>query len=299
MSLKGKQLFLCFYLLLLLFKNDMMGQVMSNYIRLEGEVLEKKASFNMEEIKVRWKKSALENCSGVPCVTPPTGPPPPPPFTCGTSTVSDIDNNSYPTVLIGTQCWMKENLKVSRYNDGTLIPLDISGGIVGNNTGSGPVTWPVTSGARTVYEHNMDSLPVYGYLYNWYAAKGVAIPLSTDYKNICPDGWHIPTQSEWTTLSNDLGTDAGGKLKSTSTRWISQSAGANNSSGFSALPAGGREQDGEFVEIRNRTYFWSTTPNTTGIPDYAFLLRLRNTNDNAVINDTFMKFGASLRCLKN
>jgi uncharacterized protein (TIGR02145 family) len=88
-------------------------------------------------------------------------------------------------------------------------------------------------------------------------------------------------------------------LKSTSTCWISQSAGANISSSFSALPAGGREQDGEFVVIRNWTYFWGATPNTTGSPDFAFLLRWRNTNDNAVINDTFMRFGASLRCLKN
>ena len=83
--------------------------------------INRNASFNLEEIKVRWKKAALENCPGVPCVVTPA-----PSFTCGTSTISDVDNNVYETVSFGNQCWTKQNLKVSKYNDMTAIPLDAS-----------------------------------------------------------------------------------------------------------------------------------------------------------------------------
>jgi hypothetical protein len=122
----------------------------------------------LEEIKVRWKKAALENCPGVPCVI---IPPPPPPFiTCGTSTVPDIDGNSYTTVLIGTQCWTASNLKVTKYNDGSAIPL--------NNTytsGTVSTVWQgLTTGAYTIYGNESSTsanATNFGYLYNWYAVN--------------------------------------------------------------------------------------------------------------------------------
>ena len=104
----------------------------------------------------------------------------------GLATVTDVDNNVYNTVLIGTQCWMASNLRVTKYNDGYLIPLDNSGG----STGDVSTTWTArTSGARTVYAHNATNLATYGYLYNWYAA--------IDTREICPAGWHVPSNAEW------------------------------------------------------------------------------------------------------
>ena len=166
------------------------GQVEKQSLPNIEEISNRRSSFNLDEIKVRWKKAALENCTGVPCTTGPgTGS-----FTCGTSTVADIDGNTYNTVFIGTQCWTKENLKVTKYNDGTLIPLDASGTSTGSGTGN---TWSgLTTGARTVYEHNNTYLTTYGYMYNRYAA--------TDPRKLCPIGWHVSTDAEWTTMIQTL-----------------------------------------------------------------------------------------------
>ncbi|MFN6072835.1 MAG: fibrobacter succinogenes major paralogous domain-containing protein, partial [Bacteroidota bacterium] len=168
---------------------------------------------------------------------------------CGT-TISDIDGNSYNTVLIGAQCWTKENLRVRRYNstnpdlNGRSILFDASGG-----SGGASDTWKnLTIGAHTIYANDSTTTPSnrtkYGYLYNWYAAKGIYTTgniASTDTLNICPSGWHVPTDAEWTTLTTELGGEsvAGGKMKSIGTAyWNSPNTGATNESGFSALPGG-------------------------------------------------------------
>jgi len=158
-----------------------------------------------------------------------------PAFTCGTSTTTYVDGNNYNIVLIGTQCWMKENLKVTKYNNNDSIP---------DSTNS---TWGTAAiGARTEYVASGVSgyVGTYGYLYNWYAVN--------DSRKLCPSGWHVPSDSEWTYLSSYLGGQsvAGGKMKSTGTTyWNSQSSGTTNSSGFSALPGGYRDSNGSFGDI--------------------------------------------------
>ena len=117
-----------------------------------------KASIYLEEIKVRWKKASLESCPLLPCIVNP-----PPAFTCGTSTISDIDGNKYNTVLIGKQCWTKENLKVSRYNNGDLISLDSTRGCTGTSASWNGLTFR----ARSIYGNDLNNLINYGYLYNW------------------------------------------------------------------------------------------------------------------------------------
>jgi uncharacterized protein (TIGR02145 family) len=222
--------------------------------------------------------------------------------TCGSvSSVSDIDGNSYNTVSIGDQCWTKENLRVRRYNDSTEIKFDNSGEKAGNLSGQ---TWGgLTYGAYTLYEYDSTAIPskltTFGYLYNWYAAKGIATSGSTVYKNICPTGWHVPTDSSWTTLTTYLGGEslAGGKMKSTGfDYWNTPNTDATNVSGFSALPGGIRYYDGSFYSIVNNAIFWSATEGDTYFAWYR-ILSLSNGGVNR--GDSYKSFGASVRCLKD
>jgi uncharacterized protein (TIGR02145 family) len=286
------------------------GNPVNNGMNEPGNVeIKRKTSFNLEEIKVRWKKAALENCPGVPCIISP----PPPSFTCGTSTVSDVDGNAYATVSIGTQCWTVTNLKVTTYNDGTTIPL--------NNTytsGTVSTVWQgLTTGAYTIYGNESSTganATNYGFLYNWYAAKGVSTSGSTTYKNICPTGWHVPTDSDWNKLVKfiDSGADtsstsltqspnAGGKLKSTSTLWNTEtppSPGTDNF-GFTGLPGGIRSNVGSFNLIRGSAFFWSATES-----DFlnAYTRYLDSYDGGAYRNSPSSikkSVGASVRCLKD
>ena len=220
---------------------------------------------------------------------------------CGT-TLSDIDGNSYNTVLIGAQCWTKENLRVRRYNNGRSILFDASGGSGGSST-----TWQnLTIGAHTIYANDSTTTPSnrtkYGYLYNWYAAKGIYTTgniASTDTLNICPSGWHVPTDAEWTTLTTELGGEsvAGGKMKSIGTAyWNSPNTDATNSSGFSALPGGYRYYNGSFDNISIYAFFWSATENDN---NYAWYRILFDINGNVNRYNFFKTFGASVRCLRD
>jgi uncharacterized protein (TIGR02145 family) len=225
---------------------------------------------------------------------------------CG-APISDIDGNVYNTVLIGAQCWTKENLRVRRYNNGTAIPFDTTGGSGGSSS-----TWQyLTIGAHTIYAHDSmtttpSNLTKYGYLYNWYAAKGIYTTgtiTSTDTLNICPSGWHVPTDADWTALTDELGgvSVAGGKMKSVGTSyWNSPNFGATNESGFSALPGGFRGYDGSFNGIRFSAFFWSATESGDGnawfrslTDDYSDVYR------NGSIYFDGKSSGASVRCLRD
>jgi len=158
--------------------------------------------------------------------------------------VYDIDGNGYNTVQIGTQTWLKQNLKTTHYRNGDVIP------IVTDNT-----AWSnLTTGAYCNYNNDANYATTYGHLYNWYTVN--------DSSNLCPTGWHVPIDGEWTTLTDYLGGEsiAGGKLKETGlNHWNSPNTGATNETGFTALPSGYRYEGGAYGYVGDQSYWWSST----------------------------------------
>jgi uncharacterized protein (TIGR02145 family) len=200
--------------------------------------------------------------------------------------IADIDGNLYNIVTIGTQVWLKENLKVTKYQDGTIIP-----NVSDNTAWSG-----LSNGAYCWYNNNSATYKdSYGALYNWYT-------LSTGI--LCPDGWHAPTDAEWhqliffldpaALLSNPESLIAGNKLKeSGTTHWQSTNSGATNESGFTALPGGSRDINGAFSRIGTSGFWWGSDNSTAWYRDldynYAGVIRVSPNNKN----------GFSVRCIKN
>jgi uncharacterized protein (TIGR02145 family) len=197
-------------------------------------------------------------------------------FTCGTSTVT-YDGHNYTTVLIGSQCWFQENLRNDSYNDGTSI--------AGNLNNSAWTT--TTSGAQAIYGgDSLNNYAVYGRLYNGYAVNT---------GKLCPTGWHVPTDTEWDDLETYLG--GGGaavKLKVSSTHTPAWNG--NNSSGFTALPGGGRNQGtGLYTLITDRGNWWSSTSSPTGNWN-----RYWSTSNSTPIRfDATLRFGFSVRCIQD
>jgi uncharacterized protein (TIGR02145 family) len=194
----------------------------------------------------------------------------------------DGDGNEYDTVVIGTQVWLDENLKTTKYRDGRPIQL------ITENT-----QWAQTTLAAYCWLNNYQGLKEsYGALYNWNAAK-------LDF--ICPDGYHIPTIDEWNILINYLGGQeiAGGKLKETGTMfWLSPNTGATNESGFSARAGGVRYNDGGFMGPKDQGTWWTATPNTND-ERYAWRVSVKY-SDAQVYTSHFPKTtGYSVRCIKN
>jgi len=196
-----------------------------------------------------------------------------------TNTVTDIDGNIYHTVEIGTQTWMIENLKTTKYNDGTSIPA------VSDSTG-----WvTITSPGYCWYKNDSTSFKKnYGALYNWYAVNT---------GKLAPKGWHIPTENEWETLFTYLGGEkvAGGKLKETGTQnWLAPNANATNVTGFTALPSGSRY----YGKFNNEGYLcicWCTDEYSYG----AFNWSIRYNSSEVLSAFSDKRSGLSVRCIKD
>jgi uncharacterized protein (TIGR02145 family) len=195
--------------------------------------------------------------------------------------VADIEGKIYKTVKIGTQVWMAENLKTTRLNDGTDVPLATDASTWSNLTTPG-YCW---------YLNDADSFKdVYGAIYNGYTAET---------GKLCPVGWHIPSKEDWQILRGFLGdsTKAGGKLKEAGTlHWLAPNKGTDNSSGFSALPSGIRYFEGTFASILSYTCFWSDTETGDGDNWY---VALYFAEASFIIDHRNKKHGFSVRCLKD
>ena len=231
---------------------------------------------------------------------------------CHSNSIKDIDGNKYSTVKIGTQIWMKENLKTTRYRNGDLIGTTTPATLVIEDEKSPEYQW--------AYEGKESNVATHGRLYTWYVA--------TDSRKICPAGWHVPTNAEWTALTDYLikngygyGTGYKGmdiaKSMAASTGWVEDDSLAspgndqqsNNSTGFTALPSGARLEDGNFYNLGHIGNWWSATEEGE-----AFMQGLSGdivNNPGARFRDIYhdyyyvnnyinnKKYGMSIRCLKD
>ena len=203
------------------------------------------------------------------------------------STIKDIEGNSYKTVYIGNQEWMAENLRVSKYNDGTAIP-----NVIDNSQ------WTtLTSGAYAYYNNDSINNAIYGKLYNWF----VVSPTANGNKNVCPTGWHAPSNDDWNVLTNYLGGDtiAGGKMKEVGTaHWETPNSLGTNSSLFTALPSGDRYYlTGNFDNLGLNCYWWCTTEfdqKNAWVHSLGYNFYSIHSGGNSNKN-----YGLSIRCIKD
>ncbi len=202
----------------------------------------------------------------------------------GCGTVTDGDGNVYNTIIIGDQCWMQTNLKTAKYMNGDLIESTTPDTLEIIGESEPKYQW--------VFESNTNYLSAYGRLYTWHAI--------TDTRGVCPAGWHIPSDTEWTTLINLMGGDsaAGIKLKEAGTsHWYAPNAFTTNESGFTALPGGYRTQDGMFRGILFRGMWWSATE--SNIPSNAYDRQLDNNSVNVSRGNNHKNTGSAIRCVKD
>ena len=217
----------------------------------------------------------------------------------GITTVTDIDGNVYNTVSIGNQCWMKENLRTTKYANGTAITYG------GSNTST-----------TVAYYYSLSGNYYYGKLYNWKAMMGGASSSAANpsgVQGVCPDGWHVPSDAEWNQLTDYVSsqsqyccsnnTEYIAKALASTSGWVTHTATCavgdtpsdNNATGFSALPAGNRHT-GYYTSSGYGALFWSATEASD---THAYILALNYTNP-LVWRDSDNKYGGySVRCVRD
>ena len=211
----------------------------------------------------------------------------------GEGTVTDIDGNVYNTVQIGSQVWMAENLKVTRFRNGNPIPEE-----------PGEAEWAAAGTPLfCMYDNDPSNTRVYGLLYNWFAAD--------DPRGLAPAGWHVPSDEEWKTLEMELGmsrmvadaegawrgTDQGGQLKEQGTaHWEAPNSQATNSSGFTALPHGYRSGNGGFYTLNQNAPYHTSTEKT----EESHWFHLVRYEESGIFRDgTTKKSGYAVRCVRD
>jgi uncharacterized protein (TIGR02145 family) len=197
-----------------------------------------------------------------------------------TGSITDIDGNVYHAVTIGTQIWMVENLKTTRYSDGTQIPF-VTDNIAWQNLKTHGYCW---------YNNDPSNKAIYGAQYNWY---------TVNTGKLAPTGWHVASDAEWNTLTEYLGgwLVAGGKLKEAGTaHWRSPNSGATNEFGFSALPGGYRDFSGDFYHFNSIGAWWSSTAAGVG---YSFSRQMDCNYSHINRYDPSNNIGFSVRCVRD
>jgi len=205
--------------------------------------------------------------------------------------VADIEGNNYTTVLIGNQEWMAQNLRTAFYANGDSIP----------NLTDNTAWMASTSGAWCYYNNSINSGQVYGKLYKWYA--------TVDPRNLCPAGWHVPSDAEWNTMIGFIdplffpdtigevqSNIAGGKLKSV-TGWSAPNTAATNETGFSALPGGYRNYWNQYsYNLNTAAQFWTSTEIDA---DWVYTRFLNHISGDIYRDDMNKRAGFSVRCVRD
>ena len=209
---------------------------------------------------------------------------------CGGQSSLTYEGRTYDLVEIGGQCWFADNLATDQYRNGDPIL-----------TGLDNATWlNTTSGAYAIYNNDPVNDATYGKLYNWYT--------TVDTRGLCPTGWHVPTDCEWMYLEVSLGmsgsiqeaigfrgTNEGGALKAT-TMWTSPNTGATNSSGFTALPGGSSDVNGDFYEIGDEGAWWSSSEYSSGGASVRILTYFSSSVHRGLNGK---QYGFSVRCVRD